>query len=288
MTQLRNNMPGETQTEAVGLVFSSGFFGFFAHAGFLAAVRELEIRPVAYAGSSSGAIVAAMAASGMDDQAIRDMLFSVRKEAFWDPDPWHVLLKKATKFFRGYTGYLKGEGFARLLEGIPARRFEDCETPLAIAATNLSEKKGTVFTRGNLIKAIHASGAVPMLFKPVEIDGSLYVDGGVVDKAPLKALSDHVDLDKIIIHFIASGNVGKNGKGFLEKKMTPWHVQYLAVNISRQEAYERQLEILANRGVEVIEVKTDAPAVGPNKLNKGPAAYETAKAVTLKILSDLN
>jgi NTE family protein len=272
----------------IGLVFSSGFFGFFAHAGFLAAIRELEITPVGYAGSSSGAIVAAMAASGMDDHAIREMLFSVRKEDFWDPDPWHVILKKATKFFRGYSGYLKGEKFARLLERIPARRFEDCETPLAIAATNLTEKKGTVFTRGNLVKAIQASGAVPMLFKPVEIDGSLYVDGGVVDKAPLKAIADLVDLDKIIIHFIASGNVGKNGNGFLEKRMSPWHVQYLAVNIARQEAYERQLEILDTRGVEVIEVKTDAPAVGPNKLNKGPAAYETAKAAALKILSNLN
>jgi len=276
---------GKTQTSAVGVVFSSGFFGFFAHAGFLAAIRELEIKPVAYAGASSGAIVAAMAASGMDDYAIREMLFSVRKDAFWDPDPWHVILKKAAKFFRGYPGYLKGEGFARLLERIPARRFEDCETPLAIAATNLTQKKGTVFTRGNLIKAIQASGAVPILFKPVEIDGSMYVDGGVVDKAPLKALADLVDLDKVIIHFIASGNVGKSGKGFLEKRMSPWHVQYLAVNIARQEAYERQLEILDTRGVKVVEVKTDAPALGPNELEKGPAAYEAAKAVTLKILS---
>ncbi|MBW1796920.1 MAG: patatin-like phospholipase family protein [Deltaproteobacteria bacterium] len=288
MNKYRNTPLGETQTSAVGVVFSSGFFGFFAHAGFLAAIRELEITPVAYAGSSSGAIVAAMAASGMDDHAIREMLFSVRKEAFWDPDPWHVIFKKAANLFRGYSGYLKGEGFARLLERMPVKRFEDCETPLAIAATNLTQKKGTVFTRGNLIKAIRASGAVPMLFKPVEIDGSLYVDGGVVDKAPLKALADLVDLDKVIIHFIASGNVGKSDQGFLEKRMSPWHVQYLAANIARQEAYERQLEILEARGVEVIEVKTGAPAVGPNKLNKGPAAYETAKAAALKILSDFS
>ena len=159
---------------------------------------------------------------------------------------------------------------------------------MAIAATNLTEKKGTVFTRGDLIKAIQASGAVPMLFKPVEINGSLYVDGGVVDKAPLKALTDLVDLDKIIIHFIESGNVGKNGKEFLNKMMSPWHVQYLAVNIARQEAFKKQLEILEMRGVEVVQVNTDAPAVGPNKLERGPVAYETAKTAALKILSDLN
>ena len=51
----------------LGIAFSSGFFGFFAHAGFLAGIRESGITPSAYTGASSGAIVAAMAASGMDD-----------------------------------------------------------------------------------------------------------------------------------------------------------------------------------------------------------------------------
>jgi len=46
---------GKTQPR-LGVAFSSGFFGFFAHAGFLAALRELEITPSAYSGASSGAI----------------------------------------------------------------------------------------------------------------------------------------------------------------------------------------------------------------------------------------
>jgi NTE family protein len=216
------------------------------------------------------------------------MLFSLRKQDFWDPDPWHTIVRKAVSFFKGYTGYLKGDGFMRLLERLPVKRFEDCETPLAIAATNLTRKEETIFTRGNLIKAIQASGAVPMLFKPVEIDGSLYVDGGVVDKAPVKALADLLDLERIIVHFISSENVGQSGHEFLKRRLCPWHIQYLAVNIERQEAYQRQLEILDTRGVEVIEVKTGAPAVGPNKLERGQAAYNSAKASALNILSDCN
>ena len=95
-------------TEAgIGVAFSSGFFGFFAHAGFLAAVRRLGIAPIAYAGASSGAIVAAMAASGMTDAAIRETLFRVRKSDFWDPDPWHRIAGSALRLFRGYTGYLR-------------------------------------------------------------------------------------------------------------------------------------------------------------------------------------
>ena len=59
----------------IGVVFSSGFFGFFSHAGFLSAVRELKIKPSGYSGASSGAIIAAMAASEMSDYDIKNVLF---------------------------------------------------------------------------------------------------------------------------------------------------------------------------------------------------------------------
>ena len=109
----------------VGVVFSSGFFGFFAHAGFLAALREMNIVPSAYAGASSGAIVAAMAAAEMGSDDIRDLLFNVNKDDFWDPDPLPKFLKSALRLFRGYTGYLRGNGFARLLQKLPTCRKED-------------------------------------------------------------------------------------------------------------------------------------------------------------------
>jgi len=275
------------EQDRIGVAFSSGFFGFFAHAGFLAALREVGVAPVAYAGSSSGAIVAAMAACGMDDRAIKDMLFRVRKEQFWDPDPWYSFLRKAVRLLRGYGGYLRGDRFADLLKSLPVSRIEDCKTQLAISGTNLTQKKETIFTRGDLVKAICASSAMPLLFKPVEIDGSLFVDGGVVNKAPVKALADMVELDSIIVHFIASENVEEAGNEFLKRSMTPWHIQYTAVNIARQEAYQMQLELLRMRGIKVLEVKSGSPAVGPNRLKRGPEAYINAKGTGAAILTKL-
>ena len=269
-----------------GVAFSSGFFGFFAHAGFLAAIREAEIRPSAYAGASSGAIVAAMAASGMSDGAIREMLFGLKKTDFWDPDPWYVVLLNAIRLFRGYTGYLKGDGFARLLTKLPVRRFEECNTPLAISATNLSQRKQTIFTDGDLIRAIQASGSVPILFKPVEMNGSLYLDGGITGKAPVEPLADLCELDRIIVHFIASNNVEEVRHGFLRKRLAPWHIQHLAVNVARQEAYQKELAMVRKRGVEVIEIRTESPALSPNSLHKGPEAYNTAKTSAAKLLSE--
>lgn len=268
----------------LGVVFSSGFFGFFAHAGFLSALRETGAAPEGYAGASSGAIVAAMAACGMGDQTIKETLFSLKKSDFWDPDPLPRLLEGALRRFRGYTGYLRGEGFARLLEALPVAHIEDCPVPLVVVATNLTLRREEVFTRGSLIKAVQASGAVPMLFKPVEIEGSMYVDGGVVDKAPLLALAERIGPEKMIVHFVPSGGMAGGEKDFLRRPMTPWHIQHLAINVGRQVAYERQREMARERGIEVLEVVTDAPPVGPNSLGKGFTAYQRAREKTLEIL----
>lgn len=268
----------------IGVAFSSGFFGFFAHAGFLEAVRACGLQPLAFSGASSGAIVAAMAASGMTGSAIQEMLFRLRKRDFWDPDPWHTVLSFACRLFRGYTGYLRGEGFARLLTGLPVRTFEACKYPLAISATDLTHKKEAVFTEGDLIPAIQASGSVPVLFKPTRIYGVLYLDGGVTAKAPVEALSDLRELDIILVHFIASDNVDEPRHAFLNKRFTPWHMQHLAVNIARQKSYEKEVALVRSRGVDVIEVRTDAPSMGPDRLEKGPEAYEAARKAGLRIL----
>ena len=268
----------------VGVAFSSGFFGFFAHAGFLAAFREMNIVPVAFAGASSGAIVAAMAAAEMGNDDIRDLLFNVNKDDFWDPDPFPKFLKNALRLFRGYTGYLRGNGFERLLQKLPAKRFEECRYPLAISAVDVTHRKEKIFVKGDLVNAIKASGSVPMLFKPTKINGALYLDGGISGKAPVEALADLCNPDRILVHFIASENVKKTGNGFMEKRFTPWRMQHIAINTARMEDYERQKRIVAMRGVEVIEINTGAPSMGPNSLDRGPAAYQAAKVSAQKQL----
>jgi NTE family protein len=260
----------------IGIVFSSGFFGFFAHAGFLRALRETGSEASGWAGTSSGAVVAAMAACGMPDDEIQEVLFSVQKADFWDPDPPEVLVRHAFRRFRGYTGYLKGEGFARLLRKIPLRRIEDARVPLVIGATNLTERREHLFTRGDLVSALQASGSVPVFFKPVEIDGCLYVDGGVVSKAPLLGLAELMRPEKIVVHFLPSTGMAGADNSFLKKIMTPLHLQHLATNIGRQEAYRLQREMALARGIRLLEVVSEAPSVGPNSLARGPLGYQRA------------
>ena len=272
---------------ATGVVFSSGFFGFYAHAGVLAAMRGLGLRPAGYAGTSAGAIVAAMAACNMPDAEIRDVLFRLKKEDFWDPDPPGVLWRTLLRGLRGYTGYLRGRGFAELLERIPARRIEDCPTPLVIAATDLSRQTEAVLVRGDLVRAVHASGAVPGLFKPVRIRDRWCVDGGMVDKAPVLALAEHIRPARILVHYLASGNLSERADAFLSRRFTPWHIHALSVSIARSVAYAHQCALVRARGIEVVEVRTNPPPVGPGRLAAGPAAYRHARETALEALSGL-
>jgi len=270
----------------IGVVFSSGFFGFFAHAGFLAGFRDLGLVSSGWAGASSGAILAAMAATDMSNSDIRELFYRIRKKDFWDPDPWYWILSKGLMGFRGYDGYLRGRRFGKLLDKIPIKRIENCSSPLAIIATNLTRKKETVFTKGDLVKAVWASGAVPLLFKPVEIDGELYVDGGLVDKAPIKPLADLIKPEKIIVHFITSDNIKEPATETpLIKNTKPWDIYNLAVNIARHNTYQQQCERLKQQGIEIIEVNTNAPSLGPNRLELGPKAYNKAREETKRILS---
>jgi NTE family protein len=270
-----------------GVVFSSGFFGFYAHAGVLAATRELGLRPTGFAGTSAGAIVAAMAACHMSDEEIRDVLFRLRKEDFWDPDPPGFLWRSLLKGLRGYTGYLRGRGFARLLGKIPASRIEDCPTPLVIAATDLTRQGEAVLVRGDLVEAVHASGAVPGLFKTVRLGRSWCVDGGLVDKAPVVALADHVRPARILVHYLDSGNLSGRTDAFLSMRFTPWHIHALSVSIARKVAYEHQCALVRSRGIEVVEIRTNPPSVGPSRLAAGRAAYHQAREAARAALSDL-
>ncbi|RLB42740.1 MAG: hypothetical protein DRH12_04875 [Deltaproteobacteria bacterium] len=276
-------------TKKIGITFSSGFFGFFAHAGFLAAVRELGIKPVAYSGSSSGAILAAMAACKMTDERIREILFGLKKEDFWDPQPLSRLAIACLKLFRGYTGYLEGIKFLRLLrKAFPVQRIEQCSFPLAVVATNLTLMKEEVFTTGDIVSAIAASGAVPGLFKPVYINGCFFVDGGVINKAPVEALSKLTKVDRILVHFVDSGSFANTQNDFVRRRFSFWAIQRKSVDIGRYEAYKTQCRLVRSRGIEIVETKVQTPALGPSRLTGGPAAYRKAKKHALKTLSELD
>ncbi|MBW1681561.1 MAG: patatin-like phospholipase family protein [Deltaproteobacteria bacterium] len=135
---------------------------------------------------------------------------------------------------------------------------------------------------------LNGTVSMPLLFKPVEINGGLYVDGGVVNKAPVQALADLLPLDRILVHLIPSRNLEQEKDAFLRKSMPPLHIHTLAMNIARRVSYERQVEAVRMRGVEEVEIVTRTPSLGPHRLDRGPAAYAAGREQTLSALVSQN
>ncbi len=164
-----------------GLVLSGGGTRGFAHLGAIKALEENGIKPDIISGVSAGSIVGALYADGQDaDKALK------------------ALISKNLLGFLGLmfpkTGLLKMTGFERTLKkALRAKRFEDLSIPLIIHAVNINKVEYTRFDKGDLIQAIKASSSIPIVFPPVEIDGCLYLDGGLVNNFPVEPLVDICD-----------------------------------------------------------------------------------------------
>ena len=168
------------------LAMSSGFFGFYAHAGFLSVLEEEGLLPARVCGSSAGALVAGLWATGMSSTTIRERLETLRREQFWDVG-------------LGF-GLLRGALFQSLIEAIiPARDFDACRVPLAVSAFDLRTRRTVVLRSGAVAPALRASCALPFMFHPVRIDGRLYLDGGILDRPGLAGASPS---DRVLLHHL--------------------------------------------------------------------------------------
>jgi NTE family protein len=170
------------------LGLSSGFFGFFAHAGVLSVLEEEGLLPDRVVGSSAGALAGGLWAAGLPAARLREELLALRREHFWDPRPG--------------LGLLRGARFrARLEAALPARTFEECPRAFAVSAFDLLARRTAVLDSGALAPAIHASCAAPFLFQPVRIGARAYLDGGVLDRHGLAPLRGG---ERVLYHHLTS------------------------------------------------------------------------------------
>ena len=79
-------------------------------------------------------------------------------------------------------------------ECFPTNSFDDLKIPLYIAATDILKGELVYFSSGNLSQAIMASSCLPLLFHPVNHNGTLYVDGGVMNNFPIEPLMGQCDI----------------------------------------------------------------------------------------------
>lgn len=279
MTALLDRLRGRR----VGVVLSSGYFGFYGHAGFVDGLTSAGVAASAWAGTSAGGMVAAFAAAGLTPARMARLILQQRKEHFWDPDYFGIALDAMKRGSRT-SGLLKGERFVELLrKSLPVQTFEALGVPLVLVATNLSHQRPEVIRSGDLPSAVHATCAYPGLFQAVRRDDHLLWDGGIVDKAPALALWDALggQLDALLVHFLPSRDGAKEPTGAFA------YASGMASGFAaiRKDHFRLQLALLEARGVEVHVVTSRLPGVSPSEMHKGAEAIAAGRASVLAALA---
>lgn len=117
-------------------------------------------------------------ASGLCAGDMRELLFSVKRDDFWDPGPG--------------LGLLRGRKFRELLARHYVKDFADAKIPFSAVAFDMLALKTRFLESGPLPDAVAASCAVPLMFQPVRIGASLYLDGGVFHKSAIPTAGGRV------------------------------------------------------------------------------------------------
>jgi len=199
----------------VGLVLSGGGAKGLAHIGALKVIEESGVRIDYIGGTSMGAIIGALYASGYSanqlDSIFRQTDFSTliqdniprSAKTFYEKNEAekYALVLPFDGFKIGFpSGLSKGQNVYNLLSKLTSHvstisDFSELPIPFFCIATNVENGKEVILDSGYLPRAVTASGALPSLFSPVMIDDKVLIDGGVVNNYPVsEVLSKGMDI----------------------------------------------------------------------------------------------
>lgn len=160
----------------IGLALGGGAAKGVAHIGVLKALEDANIEVDYIAGTSVGAMIAALYAFKVDVETIGSL---ARR----------LTMSKVTSFKLNKTGFFSTESLRELmLEYVGDVAIEDATIPLSIVATDINSGEEIILTSGSVVDAVCASAAIPGIYIPVEINGRTLVDGGLVQNVPIEAL----------------------------------------------------------------------------------------------------
>ena len=178
------------------LVLSGGGARGFAHIGFIKKLEEEGFpRPSLIAGTSMGAIIGGLYASGISTEELErfvreefkisdyleSFVFKLEGPMGQIMQTGQVLASIATK-----QGVDKGEKALELFESLTGgKNFDDTEIPFRCNAVDLLSGKEAVFSSGSVAGAIRASMSFPLFFEPYKIGEKYFVDGGLINNLPI-------------------------------------------------------------------------------------------------------
>lgn len=166
----------------LGLALSGGGAKGFAHIGVFKLLEECGIRPDIIVGTSAGALMGTLFADGYTADEIK-LMFNGRE------------FSEFAKLQIPKAGLFDSKPFSHFVKRhLRAKSFEELKIPMIVMATDLDNGCGHAFSSGPLVEPIRASCSIPIIFNPVIIDGTHFVDGGLFHNFPVSIIRDLCDV----------------------------------------------------------------------------------------------
>ena len=166
----------------IGLCLSGGGARGIYHIGALQFIKEAGIELDIISGCSAGALVGVLFSGGVSPETLLDLSIKTK---------WFNFLRPALP----NKGLMDLNYLEQILtQNLNKNTFESLKIPVKVIATNLIAGKLKIFEEGSVIKPVLASCSVPLLFKPVEIENELYLDGGILMNFPASIIRDQCDI----------------------------------------------------------------------------------------------
>ncbi len=176
--KVKNYSASTSNRPTIGLALGSGGARGLAHIGIIKVLEAHNIPIDMIAGSSIGAVIGGMYASGLEIETIEQLALDTDwRKLFFLVDP-HLK--------QGLIGGDKIKSFIK--KNIKGKSFDQCLIPFSAIATNLKNGEIVVLNKGDLAQAIRASMSIPLAFKPVKMSGQLLADGFLSNPVPVDSV----------------------------------------------------------------------------------------------------
>ena len=267
---------GATARPRVGLVLSGGGARGLAHVGALKVLEQAHIPIDAIAGTSMGAIVGGLYASGMNADTLECELNAIRWDQVFSNRVERPELSQRRKeedfefstaielgFRNGELRAPQGAVSSRGLESLLRRftlpvhhiqRFDELPIPFRAVATDMESGQPVVLDSGDLALALRSSMSVPGVFSPIEVNSRVLGDGGLVDNVPID-VARSMNVDVLIVINIGTPLAGRDtlGSAF---GLTQQMINILTEqNVRRSLATLRQQDILVTPDLGVLTAR---------------------------------
>jgi NTE family protein len=165
----------------LGLALGGGAARGIAHIGVLKALDLAGIKPDLIAGTSIGAIVGGLYASGCSAVELEKMSKNIGGKSFW------TLFRPSIH----HDGFIDSKNIEQFLQTlVKDRDISSLPIPFRAVATDFFTGRRQGFTKSSMFTAMRASSSIPVLFTPTHVEGRTYIDGGFTDPVPVTSVRE--------------------------------------------------------------------------------------------------